>query len=117
MKKILIVDDSNFMRLKLRTLFEENGLMVVGEAINGKDAFNKYKLLTPDIVTMDVTMPDVDGLNGVKLIKQYDSKAKIIMVTAMGQENIVRQCVLSGANGFVVKPFRDELLISNINKL
>lgn len=117
MKKILIVDDAQFMRLSIRRMLENNDFEIVGEAINGQDAFEKYKIFKPDIVTMDITMPDVNGLEGLKLIKEYDSKAKVTMVTAMGQESIVKDCIIQGAVGFIIKPFKEDVLIKTLNKI
>ena len=102
MKRVLIADDAVFMRLALKTMLEKNGFEVVGEAENGKIAFEKYKLLNPDIVTLDITMPEMDGLEALKQIKAFDKSAKAIMISAMGQESIVRNAVVSGAIGFVI---------------
>lgn len=117
MKKVLIVDDAMFMRLAIRTTLEKNGFEVVGEAVDGQDALNKYKSLKPDIVTMDITMPNSDGFEGVQLIRAYDSKANIVMVSAMGQESKIRECIISGAKGFIVKPFKETTLITALSKL
>jgi len=90
---------------------------VVGEAENGKVAVERYKLLNPDIVTMDITMPEMDGITALKEIIKIDPSAKVIMVSAMGQEAMVREAVMSGAKGFIVKPFKEEGIISAIDKL
>ena len=117
MKKILVVDDSLFMRQSLRTIFESHGYQVIGEADNGEKAVEAYGKLQPDLVTMDVTMPVMDGVEALKKIKSMDPKAKVLMVTAMGQESIVKEAVMQGANGFVVKPIIADVLIKAVNKL
>jgi two-component system chemotaxis response regulator CheY len=90
---------------------------VVGEAENGRVAVEKYRELKPDIVTMDITMPEMDGLAALKAIRAEDPNAKIIMVSAMGQEAMVRDAVLNGARGFIVKPFKEDGILAAINKL
>lgn len=112
MKTVLIVDDAAFMRLSIRKMLEKNGYEVVGEAENGLVAVEKYMELQPDIVTMDITMKDMNGLEALKAIMERDKNANIIMVSAMGQEAMVKDAVLSGAKGFIVKPFKEETLIS-----
>lgn len=117
MKKILIVDDAVFMRVSLKTMLEKNGFEVIGEAVNGLEAIEKYSSLKPDIVTMDITMPEMSGLEAVKGIKKIDSNAKILMVSAMGQESLVREAIINGAKGFIVKPFKEEYLIKAIDTM
>jgi two-component system, chemotaxis family, chemotaxis protein CheY len=117
MKRVLIVDDAAFMRMSLKTMLEKNGFEVVGEAENGLVGVNKYKSLKPDLVTMDITMPEMDGINALRAIKAVDPDAKIIMITAIGQEPMVRDAIMSGAKGFIVKPFKEEGVINSINKL
>lgn len=117
MAKVLIIDDASFMRLSLKSMLERNGFEVVGEAENGEIGIIKYKEVSPDIVTMDVTMPKMDGVQTLKLIKEYDPKARVVMVTAMGQEQIVKQAVLSGAKSFIVKPFKEDRLVETLNKV
>lgn len=116
-KRVLITDDAMFMRLALRTMLEKNGFEVVGEAENGAIAIEKYKTLKPDILTLDITMPVMDGLMALKQIKAFDKSAKVIMVSAMGQEAIVREAVISGALGFVIKPFNEETIVKSFSKL
>jgi two-component system chemotaxis response regulator CheY len=116
MKTVLIVDDAAFMRLSIRKMLEKNGYEVVGEAENGLVAVEKYMELQPDIVTMDITMKDMNGLEALKAIMERDKKANIIMVSAMGQEAMVKDAVLSGAKGFIVKPFKEETLIKALEK-
>lgn len=118
MAKVLIVDDSKFMRLILKNiLVKGNKHSVVGEAENGVDALNKYKELKPDVVTMDIIMPIETGLTAVKKMIEYDKGARIIMVSAMGQENIVEEALQLGAKGFVVKPVKPEILMEMIEKV
>ena len=117
MKRVLIVDDATFMRLTLRSVLEKNGFTVVGEAENGLDAIKKYQELHPDIVTMDITMPEMDGVEALKKIRSIDSNAKVIMITALGQESFVREAVMNGAKGFIVKPWSEEYVINSINKI
>lgn len=117
MKRVLIADDAAFMRLSLKTTIEKMGFDVVGEAENGKVAIEKYKTLKPDIVTMDCTMPEMDGLEALKWIKEFDPNCKVIMVTAIGQETMVRKAILSGAVNFIVKPFKEETLANVLNSI
>ncbi|WP_026888566.1 response regulator [Clostridium beijerinckii] len=116
MKRILVVDDAAFMRLTLKTMLEKNGYEVVGEAENGRKAVEMYKMLTPEIVTMDITMPDMDGIEALTEIMEFDSKAKVIMLSAMGQETKIREAVIQGAKGFVVKPFKEDYLVKALSK-
>lgn len=117
MKKILIVDDSAFMRLTIKNTLPHEEYEVIGEAENSQEAIQKYKDLNPDIVTMDVIMPVESGMLAVKNIIQHDPKAKILMVSAIGQEQIVQEAMNIGAKGFVIKPFKKEELISALKKL
>lgn len=116
MKTVLIVDDAAFMRLSIRKMLEKNGYEVVGEAENGMVAVEKYMELQPDIVTMDITMKEMNGLEALKAIMERDKNANIIMVSAMGQEAMVKEAVLSGAKGFIVKPFKEETLVKALEK-
>ena len=117
MAKVLVVDDAAFMRISIKNYLTKNGFEVVGEAENGLVAIEKYKELKPDIVTMDITMPEMSGLDAMKTIVGMDPTAKVLMVSAMGQEAIVRDAVLSGAKGFIVKPFKEEGLVNALRKL
>jgi len=117
MKRVLIVDDAMFIRNSLRIILEKNGYEVVGQAGDGEEAIEQYKALRPDFVTMDVTMPKMDGLEALKNIKAFDVKANIIMVTAVGKEETVREAIMSGAKSFIVKPFNEEKVIKVIEKL
>jgi len=116
MARVLIVDDAAFMRISIKNMLSKNGYEVVGEADNGRVGVEKYKELSPDIVTMDITMPEMGGLEALKEIMKFDPVAQVIMVSAMGQEAIVRDAIISGAKGFIVKPFKEEGIISAIKK-
>ena len=115
-KRILIVDDAVFMRMKLRDILEKNGYEVAGEAQNGQEALDKYKVEKPDLVTMDITMPDVDGLDGLKMIMKADPNAKVVMCSAMGQQGMVMDAIKSGAVDFIVKPFDTERVIKSLDR-
>jgi len=115
--RVLIVDDAAFMRKTIRMMLERNGIEVAGEAENGSVAVKQYAELQPDLVTMDITMPEMDGLHAVREILQRTPGAKIIMVSAMGQELLVRDAIMAGAKGFVVKPFKEDALVKSVQKL
>lgn len=117
MKTVLIVDDAAFMRLSIKNMLEKNGYTVVGEAENGLVAVQKYSELKPGIVTMDITMPEMDGLTALKTIRMIDPNATIVMLSAMGQQAMVKDAVLLGAKGFVVKPFKEETVMGALSKL
>ncbi|WP_338595234.1 response regulator [Clostridium baratii] len=117
MINILIVDDAAFMRMMIKDILEKNGFNVIGEASNGLEAIELYKKEKPDIVTMDITMPKVYGIEAVKLIKEYDNEAKIIMCSAMGQQAMVMDAIRAGAKDFIVKPFQADRVIEAINKV
>ena len=117
MKNVLIVDDAAFMRMSLKMTLEKNGYAIVGEAPNGKIAVDKYKELQPDIVTMDITMPEMTGIEALQEIKKNDPKANVVMVSAMGQELLVKEAILNGAKSFIVKPFTENTLIKALEKL
>ncbi|MBK1812355.1 response regulator [Clostridium sp. YIM B02505] len=117
MKRILIVDDAAFMRMTLKVILERNGFEVVGEAANGVDAVDKYMKLKPDVVTMDITMPEMDGVQALEEIIKKDPSAKVIMISALGQETWIKKAVILGAKGFVVKPYKEEYIVQSLNKL
>ncbi|MCL2163416.1 MAG: response regulator [Oscillospiraceae bacterium] len=117
MKKVMVVDDAMFMRASLKMMMEKNGFEVCAEAENGVVAVQKYKEIKPDIVTMDITMPEMDGLQALKLIRQMDPDAKVVVVSAMGQEPVVKDAILSGAKSFIVKPFKEDFVLKTLNSL
>lgn len=114
--KILIVDDAAFMRMMIKDILSKNGYEVVGEANDGADALEKFKELQPDLVTMDITMPEMDGIAALKEIKQIDPNAKVIMCSAMGQQAMVIDAIQAGAKDFIVKPFQADRVIEAIKK-
>jgi two-component system chemotaxis response regulator CheY len=116
-KRILIVDDAAFMRAVLKNFFVNNGFEVVGEAENGKEAIQKYKEKLPDLITMDITMPEMDGIEAVKAIKKKAPDAKIVMCSAMGQSAMVVEAIQAGATDFIVKPFQEDLVLEKINSI
>jgi two-component system, chemotaxis family, chemotaxis protein CheY len=117
MTRVLIVDDAAFMRMMIKDILEKNGYDVVAEANNGIKAVEMYKREKPDVVTMDITMPDMDGIEAVKAIREFDPKAKIIMCSAMGQQSMVMDAIRAGAKDFVVKPFQPDRVLEAISKI
>ncbi|MFZ7131515.1 MAG: response regulator [Eubacteriales bacterium] len=115
-KKILIVDDAIFMRMKLKDILEKNGYEVIAEAQNGIEAIEKFKTEKPDLVTMDITMPEMDGIAALKEIKSIDASAKVIMCSAMGQQSMVMDAIQAGAVDFIVKPFESDRVLDSLNK-
>ncbi|WP_099158107.1 response regulator [Virgibacillus ndiopensis] len=113
---ILIVDDAAFMRMMIKDILSKNGFDVVGEAQDGAQAVEKYQELKPDLVTMDITMPEMDGITALKQIKEFNSEAKIIMCSAMGQQAMVIDAIQAGAKDFIVKPFQADRVIEAIQK-
>jgi len=117
MASILIVDDAAFMRMMIKDILTKNNYQIVGEAANGIEAVEKYKELKPDLVTMDITMPEKDGIEALKEIKQLDPNAKVIMCSAMGQQSMVIDAIQSGAKDFIVKPFQADRVLEAIQKV
>lgn len=117
MAKILIVDDAAFMRMMIKNILIKEGYEVVGEAENGAQAVEKYKELSPDLVTMDITMPEMDGISAVKEIMKINKGAKVVMCSAMGQQAMVIDAIHSGAKDFIVKPFQPDRVIEAISKV
>ena len=115
MNKVLIVDDAAFMRASLKMMLERNGYEVVGEADNGETAIKKFQALKPDIVTMDITMPKMDGIKSLQAIRTINNDANIVVVSAMGKEELVREAIVFGAKGFILKPINEEHLIKTLN--
>ncbi len=116
-KRVLIVDDAIFMRDMIRDIFTADGFEVVGEAVHGLEAIEKYKELSPDFVTMDIVMPFKSGIEATREIIKFDPAAKIIMCSALGQEALVMEAIESGASDFVVKPFRAEDVLAVVHKV
>lgn len=114
---ILIVDDSQLIRRMLRALLEDNGYAVIGEAANGQEAVEEYKRLKPDVVTLDITMPKLDGVGALKGIMEYDADAKVIMITAAGQKQKVVEALKLGAKAFIMKPFNKEDVLKNFAEI
>lgn len=115
-RRILIVDDAAFMRMMIKDILTKNNFEVVGEAADGLQAIDKYMELKPDLVTMDITMPEMDGITALKAIKEKDPTAKIIMCSAMGQQVMVIDAISAGANDFIVKPFQADRVVEAIEK-
>ncbi|MEA4882359.1 MAG: response regulator [Clostridia bacterium] len=113
---VMVVDDAAFMRMRCAKLLSQNGYDVL-EAENGLDALEKYREHKPDVVLMDITMPVMDGLTALKEIREADPGAKIVMVSAMGQQAMVIQSIKSGAKDFVLKPFEPDKVLSSVKKL
>ncbi len=111
---VIIADDLKFIKLVLRQLVEKAGFRVVGEASNGEEAVELYQDKRPDVVLMDITMPKMDGLTALKKILELDPEAKIIMCSALGQQSLIVQALQLGAKDFIVKPFREERVITAI---
>lgn len=113
---IMIVDDAAFMRMMLKDILTKNGFSVVGEAENGVVAVEKYLELKPNLTIMDITMPEMDGLQAVKEIRKRDPQAVVIMCSAMGQQSMVIEAIQSGAKDFIVKPFQAERVVEAVTK-
>ena len=116
-KNILICDDAAFMRMMIKDILTKNGYNVVGEAENGKVAVDKYMELKPDLVLMDITMPEMDGIESLKAIRAKDPNACVIMCSAMGQQAMVIEAIQSGAKDFIVKPFQAERVLEAVKKV
>jgi two-component system chemotaxis response regulator CheY len=114
--RILVVDDAAFMRMMIKDILSKNGFEVVGEAADGNQAIEKYRELQPDLVTMDITMPEMDGITALKEIRQINPNAKVIMCSAMGQQAMVIDAIQAGAKDFIVKPFQSERVLEAITK-
>ncbi len=114
MVKLLVVDDSLFMRQMLKNILPKDKFEVVGEGSTGREALAKYKELSPDIVTMDITMPDMDGIAAVKEILKINKDAKVIMCSAMGQKPMIKEALEAGAKDFIIKPFDKDKAIKII---
>ncbi len=116
-KNILIVDDAAFMRMMIKDILTKNGYNIAAEAENGKIAVDKYNEVKPDLVLMDITMPEMDGIQALKAIKGNDPNAAVIMCSAMGQQAMVIEAIQSGARDFIVKPFQAERVLEAVKKV
>lgn len=114
---ILIVDDAAFMRMMLKDILTKNGYNIVEEASDGVEAVEKFKEMSPDLVILDITMPEMDGMTALKEIKNYDSAAQVVMCSAMGQQAVVVDAFQAGAQDFIVKPFQAGRVIEAIKKV
>ncbi len=115
-KRVLIIDDAKFMRAMLKDILTGGGYQIAGEAANGIEAVRLYKELQPDVATMDITMPEMNGVEALKEIRKIDADAKIVMCTAMGQKTLVIEAIQSGARDFIVKPFQPERILQTLAK-
>lgn len=116
-KNILICDDAAFMRMMIKDILTKNGYNIAGEAENGAKAVEKYNELKPDLVLMDITMPEMDGIQALKKIKETDPNASVIMCSAMGQQAMVIESIQSGAKDFIVKPFQVDRVLEAVQKV
>ncbi|HKM38849.1 MAG TPA: response regulator [bacterium] len=114
--RILIVDDAAFMRMMLKDILTKSGYDIAGEAPNGVLAIERYRETQPDLVTMDITMPEMDGITAVKKIRKLDPEARIVMCSAMGQQAMVIEAIQAGARDFIVKPFQPERVLEAVRK-
>jgi two-component system chemotaxis response regulator CheY len=115
--RILIVDDAAFMRMMLKDILSKNGFQIVAEADNGASAVGLYKQQKPDLVIMDITMPGMNGIEGLKAIRSIDPNANVIMCSAMGQQAMVMEAIQAGAKDFIVKPFQQERILQAIERV
>ena len=113
---ILIADDLSFMRMIQKEILTERGYTIVGEAADGREAVEKFKNLHPDLVLLDITMPNMNGLEAMRKIFSMDPKAKVIMCSALGQQNLIVEAIKAGVKDFIVKPFKPERILSAIEK-
>ncbi|QTH41474.1 response regulator [Cohnella sp. LGH] len=116
MAKIMVVDDAAFLRAMLKDILVKAGHEVVSEAANGMEAVDKYRALRPDLVTMDITMPVMEGVEALKEIRKIDPSANVVMCSAMGQKNLIIEAIQSGAKDFIVKPFQSNRVLEAVSK-
>ncbi|MBT3354384.1 MAG: response regulator [Candidatus Scalindua sp.] len=115
MNRVLIVDDASVVRLLIKKVLKQGDFEIVGEAVNGVDALAKYKELKPDIVTMDITMPEADGIQATKDIIAFDPNAKIVMLSGIDQKEMLWQAIKAGASSYIVKPFENDRILSTLH--
>ena len=116
-KRVLITDDALFMRVTLKKILTQSGYEIAGEAANGRESIALFQETSPDLVTMDITMPEMDGITALREIRRIDPNANVIMCSAMGQKNMVMEAVAAGARDFIVKPFQPDKVIEAIQKV
>jgi two-component system chemotaxis response regulator CheY len=116
MPSVLIADDAAFMRMMIKNILSEAGYEIVGEAENGSVAVSKYKELKPDLTTMDITMPEMDGLAALREIRGLNPEARVVMCSAMGQQTMVIESIQAGARDFIVKPFQPDRVLEAVQK-
>ena len=116
-RNVLVCDDAAFMRMMIKDILTKNGYNIAGEAENGVKAIEKYNELKPDLVLMDITMPEMDGIQALKKIKEADAKATVIMCSAMGQQAMVIEAIQAGARDFIVKPFQADRVLEAVKKV
>lgn len=116
MSSVLIVDDAAFMRMMIKNILSDNGFVIAGEAEDGNQALDKYREVLPDLVTLDITMPEMDGLSALKEIRKFDPNARIVMCSAMGQQAMVIDAIQAGAKDFIVKPFQPDRVVEAVRK-
>jgi len=114
-RSVLVVDDAAFMRMMIRDILAKEGY-VIHEAVNGRDAVEKYVEIHPDLVTMDITMPEMSGLEALRAIRQKDPAARVLIVSAMGQQKMIVEALESGAMDFLVKPFQPTKVLETVKK-
>ncbi len=117
MRKILVVDDAKVIRMVIKQILTRHGFQIAGEAGNGREALEKYKELKPDAVTMDIIMPEVDGIQGLKEILAFDKQAKVIMISAIDQRDSLTDAIRNGATDYVVKPFEDDRMVTALKNI
>lgn len=115
--RILVVDDSSFMRSILKSTFEEYGYIVVDECGSGEEALEKYPKLKPDLVTLDIMLPGISGLETLEELMEIDEDAKIVMISSMGQDAKIREAIINGATDFIIKPFDEDTLIKALRRI
>lgn len=116
MANVLVVDDALFMCMNIKQMLERHGHTMIGQASNGIEAIEKYKELNPDVVIMDITMPEMNGIDALRHIKEYDANAKVIICSAMSQQKLLAQAIELGVSNFIVKPFKEDFLIYAVEK-